>query len=47
MFTTERIYVKKRNKSEISEGSLNNVSFSSNNSFYESLDVEQKETLYF
>ena len=47
MFTTERIYVKRKHKSEISEGSLNNVSFSSNNSFYETLDVETKRDIIF
>ena len=47
MFPTERIYVKRRNTSEISEGSLNNVSFSSNNSFYEKLDLETKRDIIF
>ena len=47
MYTTERIYVRNKNKREISEGSLDNVSFSSNNSYYETLDIEKKRDIIF
>jgi len=46
MLTSERIFVR-RNKREESEDSLNNVSFSSNNSFYEKLDIETKRDIIF
>jgi len=46
MLTSERIFVR-RNKREESEDSLNNVSFSSNNSFYEKLDIEIKRDIIF
>jgi len=44
MFSSERIEIK-RSKKEISEQSLNNVSFSSNNSFYEKLDLKTKRDI--
>ena len=44
MSSSERIIVKNHIK-EISEQSLNNVSFSSNNSFYEKLNVETKRDI--
>ena len=48
MFTTERICVKRRkNQREISEGSLDNISFSSNNSYYETLDTQTKRDIIF
>ena len=46
MLTSERIYVR-RNKREESEESLNSVSFSSNNSFYEKLEIETKRDIIF
>jgi hypothetical protein len=46
MITSERIFVR-RNKREESEESLNNVSFSSNNSFYEKLDIDIKRDIIF
>ena len=46
MLTSERIFVR-RNKREECEESLNNVSFSSNNSFYEKLDFETKRDIIF
>ena len=47
MFSAERIIVRRKNQEEISEGSLDNVSFSSNNSFYENLDIETKRNIIF
>ena len=47
MFSSERIFVRKKNQKEVSEESLNNVSFSSNNSFYEKLDIETKKDIIF
>ena len=44
MFPSERIIIK-RNKKEISEKSLDNVSFSSNNSFYQKLDLQTKRDI--
>ena len=44
--TTERIFVNSR-KRVSSEESLNNISFSSNNSFYEKLDIETKRDIIF
>ena len=46
MLTSERILAR-RNKREESEESLNNFSFSSNNSFYEKLDIETKRDIIF
>ena len=43
MFTTERVFVNK-NKRESSEESLN-ASFSSNNSFYNKLNIETKRDI--
>ena len=44
MFSTERIYVRNRKKDQ--SESLN-VSFSSNNSFYEKLPIETKKDIIF
>ncbi len=44
MFTSERIEIKRNNKS-ISEQSLDNASFSSNNSFYQKLDLKIKSDI--
>ena len=44
MFTSERIEIKRNNKS-ISDQSLDNVSFSSNNSFYQKLDLQTKRDI--
>ena len=46
MLTSERVFVR-RKKGEKSEESLNNISFSSNNSFYEKLDIETKRDIIF
>ena len=46
MITSERIFVR-INKREVSEESLNNISFSSNNTFYEKLDIETKKDIIF
>jgi len=46
MLSTERIIVV-RNKREVSDESLNNYSFSSNNSFYENLELETKKDIIF
>ena len=46
MFSTERIFVKK-NKREDYENSSDNISFSSNNSFYEKLGDEIKRDIIF
>ena len=46
MYSSERIIVKKRT-SEKNEESSNNISFSSNNSFYEKLDVQTKRDIIF
>ena len=46
MLTYERIIVT-RNKREVSDESLNNYSFSSNNSFYENLELETKKDIIF
>ena len=46
MHSTERIIIKKK-KSKNNEESLNNISFSSNNSFYEKLDVQTKRDIIF
>ncbi len=45
MNTTERIIVKRKTKSENNEETSNNISFSSNNSFYEKLDIETKKDI--
>jgi len=47
MLTSDRIIVKvkSKNKTEISEHSSNDISFSSNNSFYEKLDIETKRDI--
>ena len=47
MNSTERIVIKLKKKSEISEESLNNISLSSNNSFYEKLGPETKRDIKF
>ena len=49
MLTSDRIIVKSKNKnkSEIGEESSNNISYSSNNSFYEKLDIETKRDIIF
>ena len=46
MLTSERFFIK-TNKREEFEESLNNISFSSNNSFYEKLDIEIKRDIIF
>ena len=46
MHSTERVIIKKK-KSKNNEESLNNISFSSNNSFYEKLDVQPKRDIIF
>ena len=46
MHSTERVIIKKK-KSKNNEESLNNISFSSNNSFYEKLDVQTKRDIIF
>ena len=46
MLTSERIIVT-GNKREVSDESLNNYSFSSNNSFYENLELETKKDIIF
>ena len=46
MLTSERVFVR-RKKGEKSEESLNNISFSSNNSFYEKLDIKIKKDIIF
>ena len=43
MLTSERIFVRRNKREE----SLNNVSFSSNNSFYEKVDMETKRDIMF
>ena len=46
MLTSERIIVT-RNRREVSDESLNNYSFSSNDSFYENLELETKKDIIF
>ena len=46
MFPSERLVIK-RNKREITEGSLDKISFSSNNSFYDKLDLQSKKDIIF
>ena len=46
MFTTERIFERKNKKEEYDHYS-DNISFSSNNSFYEKLDVQTKRDIIF
>ena len=46
MFPSERIVIK-RKKREKTEGSLDKISISSNNSFYDKLDLQSKKILYF
>ena len=45
MFSTERIYVRSKKK-DLSEEHIN-ISFSSNNSFYEKLPIETKRDIIF
>ena len=46
MFPSERLVIKTK-KREITEGSLDKISISSNNSFYDKLDLQSKKILYF
>ena len=46
MFPSERLVIK-RNKRKITEGSLDKISFSSNNSFYDKLDLQSKKDIIF
>ena len=47
MLSSDRKIIKNLNRKEINEESLNNISFSTNKSFYEKLDVETKRDIIF
>ena len=43
----EKAIIKNKTRSEINEESSNSISFSSNNSFYEKLDLDTKRDIIF